>query len=221
MYPPAGYPYQGPQSNPPYPPYPPQSHPQFQPPQYPPGYPAPPWPNPSAGPHPPKPGSRGKYLLFVAGILGAMVVLGGIFVFSVDSGGHFHNGGEVTPTADKHIVFVKEKQLGGQPPSSVSCTATTNVGAQLKLSAPSKVQTTTRNRRPRVRYVSVAELPTHRGPLKVTCTRSGPGPNLDLLLGQATSSPKRLIMVVGYVAGMVVLIAVVLLIRRSYFRRHP
>lgn len=216
MHPPAGYPYQGPQSNQPYP--------QFPSPQYP-GQPAPmpPWHDPSTGPYPPKPGSQGttKYLLIIAGILGAMVVLGGIFLFSGDTGGHFHSGAEVTPTADRHIVYVKEKQLGGQSPSSVNCTGTTNVGAPLKLSPPSKVQTTTRNRRPKVRYVSVAELPTNRGPLKVTCTRSGSTSNLDLLLAQASSSPNRLMAVVGYLAGVAVLVAVILLVRHRYFRRHP
>ncbi|OLP00727.1 hypothetical protein BVU76_19045 [Mycolicibacterium porcinum] len=186
--------------------------------------PTPPWQNPATALPPQQPGSKGtaKYGIIAAAILGAVMALAGIFLLSGDSGGYFDNGDTVTPTADAHIVFVKKQHLDGKPASSVRCSATTAGGKEVSLSAPSEVLKTTRGARPTTTYLSVAELPTDRGPLTVTCTKNGASDaNLDFVLGKPDSSTGPTIYFVGYAVVMAILITVVIVQRRRYFRRYP
>lgn len=228
VYPPAGYPYPGPQSNQPYQPGHRQPQPQYQQPYqpypqgYPPPMPTPPWPYPPTGPHPQEPESKGmsKLVPIIIGIFGALVAVTAFFLLKGDSGGYFSNGETVTPTTDAHIVFVKKQHLDGKPPSSVRCSATTGAGKKLSLSVPSEVVQTTRGARPVTTYVSVAELPTDQGPLTVTCTNGRSSDRLDLVLGRPDSSNGVTIFFVGYGILMAVLIAVVIVKNRNYSRRQ-
>ncbi|KHO27954.1 hypothetical protein QQ44_03890 [Mycolicibacterium setense] len=229
VYPPAGFPYPGPQRNQPYQPgpaqapYPPQ--PQSYPPAFPPPLPTPPWQHPGTGPQPqpPRANSSAKYLpIAIGGFLAALLAMGCFFLLMGDTGGYFSNGDTVTPTADAHIVFVKKQHLDGKPASSVRCSATTDSGEKLSLSVPSEVLSTSRGARPAKSYKSVAELPTDRGPLTVTCTKGGAiDSRLDLVLGKPDSSTGPTIFLVGYAILMIVLVTVAIIMRRRYFRRYP
>ncbi len=216
MYPPAGNPYQSPHDPHGYPVYPPaQGNP-----VYPPPMPAPPWAPPGTEPQatPTTPNRRGVIL---AGVFGAVTMIGimlGLFAIGGDSGQYFSNGTEVSPSADEHIVFVKEKDLAGQSPSTVHCTAATASGQQLTLSQPAEPATVTRSRRPTITYKSVADLPTDKGPLTVTCS----GAEISrLLLAKPATSTGVMLFIGGYVAFMAILIVVVIIMRRRYFRRYP
>ncbi|WP_142253942.1 hypothetical protein [Mycobacterium sp. NS-7484] len=217
VYPPSGYPHQGPQHNQPYPP-------QYSQPAYPPPMPPPPWQNLSAAPQSPTPGSKNmtKYTVIASGVFGAVFVMVAMFLIGGDTGGYFRNGDTVTPTADEHIVFVKEKHLDGKPASSVRCSATTDAGEAVSVSVPDEVLHTSRGARPTTDYVSVAELPTDQGPLTVTCTKGGAVDNyLDLVLGKPDSSTGVTIFFVGYVLLLIILVTVVRVLNRRYFRRYP
>ncbi|WP_441964147.1 hypothetical protein [Mycolicibacterium houstonense] len=158
---------------------------------------------------------------FAIGIFGAVFAVVSLFLLMGDTGGYFSNGDTVTPTADARIVFVKKQHLDGKPASTVRCSATTGTGEKLALSVPSEVLRTTRGARPTTTYLSVAELPTGRGPLTVTCMKGAASPNLDLVLGKPDSSTGSTIFVVGYVIIMIILVTVVIVMRRRYFRRYP
>ncbi|OMC37810.1 hypothetical protein A5740_04160 [Mycobacterium sp. GA-1841] len=160
--------------------------------------------------------------MIASGIFGAVFVLVAMFLIGGDTGGYFRNGDTVSPTADAHIVFVKEKHLDGKPPSTVRCSATTDAGEAVSVSAPSEVLHTTRGARPSTDYVSVAELPTDQGPLTVTCTKGGAiDTYLDLVLGKADSSTGLTIFLVGYALLLIILVTVAIVMNRRYFRRYP
>ncbi|WP_135458290.1 hypothetical protein [Mycobacterium sp. DL99] len=218
MYPPAGGPHQGPQPNPPHH----HGYPQHLPPRYPiEPMPPPPWQDPSIAP-PQKPKGRARYLpIVVSALFGALLVTVAMVMLRGDTGGYFDSGDRVTPTADGHMVFAKEKHLDGKPPSSVRCTAITDAGEELTLPAPDEVKTTSRGARPTIRYVSVAELPNDRGPLAVTCIRVGSDFSPELVLGKPESSTSVLVFFAGYGALMVVLIGVVIVANRRYMNRYP
>lgn len=183
--------------------------------------PPPPWQDPSIA-LPQKQTWRGRYLVIVmAALFGALLVTVAFVMFRGDTGGYFDSGDRVTPTADRHMVFAKEKHLDGMPPSSLRCTAITDAGEELTLPAPDEVKTTSRGARPAIVYLSVAELPTDLGSLAVTCVRVGSDFSPELVLGKPESSTGVLAFFAGYGALMVVLIGVVIVANRRYMNRYP
>lgn len=206
--------------------YPPAGNP--QPPGYPqPQYypmPPPPWQQQQYGQQQPNPGSgrRGMYLAVGAGFLVMMLIMGSLFFLLDEDGQYFYSGNQVTPTADESVVFVKENDLNGQAPSSVTCTATTESGGTVTLNSPSEPQSVSRGSRPSTKYVSVAELPTDKGELTVTCAANGDRAwSNRMLLAKPGFDMTVVWFFVGYGILMAILILVVVLVRRRYFRRFP
>lgn len=216
VYPPAGYPHQGPHNPYGHTPYPPQQHL----PPYPAPMPAPPWAPPGTPPqtNPTKPNRRGVIAAAVFGVVTMLLIFAGFNAISDKPGQYFTNGGQISPTADEYIVFISDKDLAGQDPSTVHCTATTASGERLTLSPPAESATVSRSRRPVIIYRPVAELPTDQGSLTVECT--GTDARRLLLTTAATWGGVGLFFV-GYAIFMAVLIGFVIISRRRYFRRYP
>lgn len=216
MYPPAGYPYQGPHDPYGYPSYPPQQHPGA----YPGPMPAPPWAPPGTPPqtNPTTPNRRGVIAAAAFGVVTMLLIFAGISAISDEPGQYFTNGEQISPSADEYIVFVSDKDLAGQAPSTVRCTATTASGERFTLPAPAESSTVSRSRRPVIRYRSVAELPTDRGSLTVKCSGADAR---RLLLTTPASSSGVMLFLAGYAIFMAILITVVIIMRRRYFRRYP
>lgn len=225
MYPSGEQPYSGPQYPPGYPHQPqyqqPHGHPAY-PPYPPPGYPpAPipptPWEAAPAPPSPPGPSNRlGVGVAFGVAILTMVFVAGYMFMVMPRGDQYFTSGAQVTPSADEYIVFIKDKDLSGQLPSTVRCTGITDSGQRLTLSPPAEPVTVSRNRRPATKYRSVAQLPTDRGPLTVNCTGVE---DARFLLTKPYTGPGAWVFFAGYGTLLGVLVLVAWWANRRYYRR--
>lgn len=208
MYPPADQPDSGPQ-------YPP-GYPHYPQPGYPPAAPIPttawqggPPPNPQAPPNP-----LGVGLGFGIGIL-TMVFVMGYLMFAASKGGeYFTSGARVQPSSDRYILFIRESDLA----RTVRCTATTDSGESLTLSPLTEPLTVAVGKYRKKSYVSVAQLPTDRGPLTVNCTGVE---YADLLLMTPGSGPPVWLFFVGYGTLLAIMIVAVILTNRRYYRRYP
>jgi len=224
VYPPAGYlpphPHDPHGRRPPTPPppahrYPPAPSPY---PAAPPPVPAPPWQPPGSGPTGPTPAWKGVTVIVVAAVFSFLFCAVGIFWLGKEDNRYFTNGSRVTPTDDESIVFIRERQLDGEAPTSVQCTATTEAGRELALSPPAEVLTTIRGAKPATKYVAVAELPRDQGPLTVTCTGLR---NPDLVVGKPSDSGHLVVFMIVYGVMMAILVVVVVIVRRRTFRKYP
>ncbi|WKG06315.1 hypothetical protein [Mycolicibacterium sp. HK-90] len=142
--------------------------------------------------------------------------MGYMFLAIPRGGQDFTSGAQVTPSADEYIVFIKDKDLSGQLPSTVRCTGITDSGQRLTLSPPTEPVTVTRNSRPATKYRSVAQLPTDRGALTVNCTGVE---DARFLLTKPHSGPGAWVFFAGYGALLAILVAVVAVTNRRYYRR--
>lgn len=212
MYPPGEQPHSGPQYPPGYPYYP-----QYQQPQGHPAYP-PPW---QAGPppNPPAPPNHlGVGLAFGIGILTMAFVMGYMLLAVSKGGDYFTSGARVHPSPDESILFIRESDLGGRLPSTAHCTATTDSGESVALAPLAEPRTVSVGKYRKKTYVSVAQLPTDKGPLTVNCT----GVKFaDLLLMTPGSGPPAWLFFVGYGTLLGIMIVAVILTNRRYYRRNP
>lgn len=204
MYPPAGYPN-------------PQGDPRPMPP--------PPWQQQygSAPQSAPQVRKWTKWLPLVIGFVTMLAVMGGLLFMFDEDGRYFSSGDRVTPTSDEYMVFVDTKYLPDGEPGSVQCTARAESGDELTVPAPTEPHETSRGSRSTARkYRAVAELPTDRGTLTVRCTSEDGGVEyLGMLLTKPEKVDKFTLFIVGYGTLMAVLVSVVVVMRRRYFRKYP
>jgi len=118
----------------------------------------------------------------------------------------FTNGAQVTPHDDLHTVYVSE-----EPARAIRCTGRTTSGETLLLAPSEGRPTIARGTRPMVIYYAIAELPTDRGSITVTCdTTIG-----SLYLFRPNNSPRSLTVVALLIVPALVLVAAALVVRRT------
>lgn len=100
-----------------------------------------------------------------------MYIFVGIFLISAENVRPFPNGSTVAPSANEHLVFMRESVLSEYPTDSFQCTATTQSGQQLRLAPPSEtVKAFYGARWSAAKLYAVAELPTDQGALTINCS---------------------------------------------------